>query len=976
MFRRLMPRSAPEVTVPLGTLKANALKPRFTVHHGIPPESITMAYEPIQRTLAIGTSDGRIKIFGREGVETMLRSQTAAPCKILEFIINRGKLINVTTQNDVEVWDLSTKAVVASLKWDGEITALAQAIGTPYLYFGDDTGYVRVLQLDEVEGILRPMPYLIPVHITQGGLVRAGAENSPSVVGILPQPDTAHTRLVIGYSNGIIVVWGLRETRVLALRGGTSEQRSKMSQYAAKIAAEAQLDTGSSPSSTEVMSKSGGHSNVGHATLSSVAMAAMFAASMQATLPQGGAGSSGVIVEEEEQELTKICWASDNCALLAAGYGNGDVWIWKLPTQFSGGQSTSGKGGEPAPIVQDAPSVSGQPMRKIRVAAGGPRMPIRSLSWCGAPTGKVSGRLYLLGGEVQGTTQLATVVSLDQVDILGRVVSKRELKWYGPVESVLLTPTPGNVYIPPASSAIVLSGNGIVHVYDEAAMAIAFADSGEGKPGLKAEPFRSVLVSAPVTLMRGWMSMEETLALSMLLQLPRQTEVMGPSYLQTGARWPIVGGSPGTPAFQDSKDGVKASILFTGHKNGVIHVWDVSLPSTSLITTIHPEERDGVIAQAVTCMDFCGVSGLLAVGYEYGVACLYVLSLESRHVCRLTVEADQTCKRELARCESGFQCIGIYKLHKGGIRSIALSTGYGRLAFGDDEGLITIINLSTGALTYYGRVFPNREPTSGVMSIVFAPIPTTMDVGISNAPPAMGTGKKGPRASNPPPDGPTACIYLGATNACMAVVDSTSGLPLGAGVLVPRSFSALLSMYILDSTGAPMSSPCGLQLVNWSQKEAWGTALSSGSGYVGQQTISGSVPGMISRSMMNSSAQPSSGGPARLFYGELTGGSGDGSGSSGSLTGALPEPVFAILCSEDCVRMYTIYNIWHMINETEMLRLSLFDGENTLGLPFSSPEVYDGALAAAAMKAVEIGAVLSGVVQIPAGPTAPEKKKK
>ena len=63
---------------------------------GIPVTADACAYEPIQRLLAVGTSDGRIKIFGREGVERVLLSTRGARAtRQLQFLFNRGVLLRL-----------------------------------------------------------------------------------------------------------------------------------------------------------------------------------------------------------------------------------------------------------------------------------------------------------------------------------------------------------------------------------------------------------------------------------------------------------------------------------------------------------------------------------------------------------------------------------------------------------------------------------------------------------------------------------------------------------------------------------------------------------------------------------------------------------------------------------------------------------------------------------------------------------------
>ena len=63
---------------------------------GIPVTADSCAYEPIQKLLAVGTNDGRIKIFGQEGVErAVLSTRGAKATRQLQFLFNRGVLLRL-----------------------------------------------------------------------------------------------------------------------------------------------------------------------------------------------------------------------------------------------------------------------------------------------------------------------------------------------------------------------------------------------------------------------------------------------------------------------------------------------------------------------------------------------------------------------------------------------------------------------------------------------------------------------------------------------------------------------------------------------------------------------------------------------------------------------------------------------------------------------------------------------------------------
>ncbi|MCD7471535.1 hypothetical protein HAX54_012025 [Datura stramonium] len=84
-------------------LTAGDLNVRATVHYGIPSTASILAVDSVQRLLAIGTLDGRIKVVGGDNIEGLLISPKQLPHKYLEFLQNQGFLVSITNENDIQV---------------------------------------------------------------------------------------------------------------------------------------------------------------------------------------------------------------------------------------------------------------------------------------------------------------------------------------------------------------------------------------------------------------------------------------------------------------------------------------------------------------------------------------------------------------------------------------------------------------------------------------------------------------------------------------------------------------------------------------------------------------------------------------------------------------------------------------------------------------------------------------------------------
>ncbi|KAL0359167.1 UNVERIFIED_CONTAM: hypothetical protein Sangu_0766100 [Sesamum angustifolium] len=89
------------------SMASSEFAPRVAVHYGIPSTALILAFDPIQRLLAIGTLDGRIKVVGGDNIEGLLISPKALPFKNLEGFdcIENGLIIlwDVTEDRAIHV---------------------------------------------------------------------------------------------------------------------------------------------------------------------------------------------------------------------------------------------------------------------------------------------------------------------------------------------------------------------------------------------------------------------------------------------------------------------------------------------------------------------------------------------------------------------------------------------------------------------------------------------------------------------------------------------------------------------------------------------------------------------------------------------------------------------------------------------------------------------------------------------------------
>ncbi|MCL7025851.1 hypothetical protein MKW94_010442, partial [Papaver nudicaule] len=173
-----------------GSVAPADLDPHIAQHYGVPSTSSILAFDPIQRLMAIGTLDGRIKVVGGDNVEGLLISPKQLPYKNLEFLHNQGFLVSVSNENDIQVWDLEHRKIASFLKWECNITAFSVIPGTHFMYIGDEYGMVSVLKYDAEEVAILQLPYHIPAN-SLADAVGVSLPDPISVVGVLPQPCTS-----------------------------------------------------------------------------------------------------------------------------------------------------------------------------------------------------------------------------------------------------------------------------------------------------------------------------------------------------------------------------------------------------------------------------------------------------------------------------------------------------------------------------------------------------------------------------------------------------------------------------------------------------------------------------------------------------------------------------------------------------------------------------------------------------------------
>uniref|UniRef100_G3PCP2 Syntaxin-binding protein 5-like n=1 Tax=Gasterosteus aculeatus aculeatus TaxID=481459 RepID=G3PCP2_GASAC len=165
------------------TLQSEHFQLCKTVRHGFPYQPSSMAFDPVQKILAIGTQSGALRLFGRPGVECYCQHESGAAVIQLQFLINEGALVSALADDSVHLWNLRQKrpAVLHSLKFSKErITFCHLPFQSKWLYIGTERGNIHVVNVES---------FMLSGYVIMWN------------------------KLIIGFESGIVVLWDLKSKK-------------------------------------------------------------------------------------------------------------------------------------------------------------------------------------------------------------------------------------------------------------------------------------------------------------------------------------------------------------------------------------------------------------------------------------------------------------------------------------------------------------------------------------------------------------------------------------------------------------------------------------------------------------------------------------------------------------------------------------------------------------------------------------------
>jgi hypothetical protein len=155
--------AAPDVDALSKSLGAPPLAPRIVAEYGSLHSATCVDYDPVQRLLAVGVDTG-VKVLGADGLSVLLATpRHLEPALRVRFVSSVGRVIRVSVESGVDVWDLRSQTLLASTRWPNEVTAVAALRRSPFIMLGEASGVVRVAAARPGAdgGVLAPRAYAV-----------------------------------------------------------------------------------------------------------------------------------------------------------------------------------------------------------------------------------------------------------------------------------------------------------------------------------------------------------------------------------------------------------------------------------------------------------------------------------------------------------------------------------------------------------------------------------------------------------------------------------------------------------------------------------------------------------------------------------------------------------------------------------------------------------------------------------------------
>uniref|UniRef100_A0A8B9TAB3 Syntaxin-binding protein 5 n=1 Tax=Anas platyrhynchos TaxID=8839 RepID=A0A8B9TAB3_ANAPL len=190
------------------TLQSEHFQLCKTVRHGFPYQPSALAFDPVQKILAIGTQTGALRLFGRPGVECYCQHDSGAAVIQLQFLINEGALVSALADDTLHLWNLRQKrpAIIHSLKFNRErITFCHLPFQSKWLYVGTERGNIHIVNVESFT--------LSGYVIMWNKAIELSSKSHPGPIVHISDNPMDEGKLLIGFESGTVVLWDLKSKK-------------------------------------------------------------------------------------------------------------------------------------------------------------------------------------------------------------------------------------------------------------------------------------------------------------------------------------------------------------------------------------------------------------------------------------------------------------------------------------------------------------------------------------------------------------------------------------------------------------------------------------------------------------------------------------------------------------------------------------------------------------------------------------------
>ncbi|GMT30837.1 hypothetical protein PFISCL1PPCAC_22134, partial [Pristionchus fissidentatus] len=177
---------------------------RTVVRHGFPDEARCLAYDPVQRLIAIGTGRGAVRVLGEAGVDYQMVHPTDHAVYKLLFCVNEGALVTACANDMVHLWNFRQKhpEILHSLQMSKEaITAMHLAYGGRWLLLGTEKGNVYFVAISTFQ--------LSTYVINWNKAIDIACRVHPGSVRQISTCPTDHNKIGIVFEKGVVALWDM-----------------------------------------------------------------------------------------------------------------------------------------------------------------------------------------------------------------------------------------------------------------------------------------------------------------------------------------------------------------------------------------------------------------------------------------------------------------------------------------------------------------------------------------------------------------------------------------------------------------------------------------------------------------------------------------------------------------------------------------------------------------------------------------------